>query len=180
DAETTGAGGVTASAQACVPQATNRTKTPVRAEILFVVFFIWPSVTERSPPSEPNFRLPLWPSVQQTPLQRVVRHRASRLFTHRLQIVITAGRAFWFAANGLARTEQVGIGWYVGVALTHFERPGGLGALNRLQIADARGSLSLLSGLHQIGNRDGGEERDDRDHDHDLHQRESMKSNSSN
>src|SRR5712691_2275317 len=57
DAETTGAGGVTASAQACVPQATNSTKnTPAHVEVFLVVLLIWPRVTERSPPSERNFR----------------------------------------------------------------------------------------------------------------------------
>src|SRR6266851_1824456 len=54
DAETTGAGGVTVAGPACVPQVTNRTKTPVQAEILLVMLIIWPSVTERSLPSERN------------------------------------------------------------------------------------------------------------------------------
>src|SRR2546425_9143997 len=57
DAETTGAGGATASVQARVPQATNRTNhTPIRAEIRFVMLFIWPSVIERLLASERNFR----------------------------------------------------------------------------------------------------------------------------
>ena len=56
DAETTGAGAVTVAGPASVPQATNRTKTPVQAEILLVMLIIWPSVSERSLPSERNFR----------------------------------------------------------------------------------------------------------------------------
>src|SRR6266571_5282205 len=52
DAETTGAGAVTASAQTRVPQAANRIKTPVHAELLFVRLMIWPSITEGSLPSE--------------------------------------------------------------------------------------------------------------------------------
>src|SRR6266568_400315 len=57
DAETTGAGAVTASAQTRVPQAANRIKTPVHAELLFVRLMIWPSITEGSLPSERKFRL---------------------------------------------------------------------------------------------------------------------------
>src|SRR6266568_564876 len=57
DAETTGAGGVTASAQARAPQAANRmNRTAIQAEVLFVMLFIWPRVIERSLPSERKFR----------------------------------------------------------------------------------------------------------------------------
>src|SRR5258707_10826855 len=57
DAETTGEGGVIASAQARVPQAANRMNhTPIRAEIRFVMLYVWSSVAEGSLPSERNFR----------------------------------------------------------------------------------------------------------------------------
>jgi hypothetical protein len=53
-----------------------------------------------------------------------------------------------------------------------FQRPGRLGAIDLLHVRDAGIALRGFASLDEVRDRNRGQQTDDRDHDHDFHQRE--------
>ena len=98
--------------------------------------------------------------------------RAGRLLDHREQRVGAARGAARLRADVEALAEQVGVAGDVGVDLLLLEGSGVLGVIDLLEVRDARIFLRGFAGLDEVRDRDGGEQADDRDHDHDFNQGE--------
>ena len=96
---------------------------------------------------------------------------ARRVGVHRADGVGAAGRA------GRIRIVLDVVSYFSGtrrvrVRLLVFQRPLLLGAIHLAEVVDAGVFLCRIAGANKVRDRDGGQQTDDGNHDHDFHERE--------
>ena len=96
---------------------------------------------------------------------------ARRVGVHRIDGVAAAGRAGRIrivldVVPYFSRTRRVRVGLLV------FQRPLLFGTINLAEVVDAGVFLCRIAGANEVRDRDGGQQTDDGNHDHDFHERE--------
>jgi hypothetical protein len=103
-------------------------------------------------------------------LQGVTTNVTGRGGINRLEGITSTSRAF--------RTSTLDVAFNIGIssgrasALLVFKSPLFLGAVNLAQVVDTGVFLSGGTGFNEVRNRDGSQQSDDCDHDHDFHEGE--------
>lgn len=105
-------------------------------------------------------------------LQGVLGHGAGGFFADCFDVVTAAGGADRFLLNILVGAEKVRIGRYIGIILFHFQGPNAFGSFDGFKIVNAGRFRCTFAGFGQIGDGDRSQKTNDRNHNHDFHERE--------
>src|SRR4051794_28891235 len=100
----------------------------------------------------------------------MTRDAADRRRINSLEGVVATGWAFRTSTFDI--TFNFGVSGGRASALFGLQRPLLLGAVNLAQVIDAGVLLGSGTSFHKVGDRDGGQQSDDCNHDHDFNKRE--------